>query len=74
MKASAVLCFITTVVRSAEIVELHIENFDAALADHDEVLVHFYAPCECNWTLVRFSTMFVAMPDVECLCCREPAV
>ena len=45
MQASAVLCFFAAVVRSAEIVELHAENFDAAIADNDEVLVHFYAPC-----------------------------
>lgn len=25
--------------------ELHKDNFDAALAEHDEILVHFHAPC-----------------------------
>ena len=27
------------------IVELHRDNFDDTLASHEDVLVHFYAPC-----------------------------
>ena len=34
-------------VAQGDIVELHRDNFEDALASHEELLVHFYTPCAC---------------------------